>query len=73
MRITIQAISVSLGETLILRAINLDILSGISTAVAGLSGCGKTTLLRTIAGLVEPQQGRVVINGSAPQRHYGLG
>jgi len=64
---------VSLGETLILRDINLDILSGLSTAVVELSGCGKTTLLRTIAGLVEPQQGRVVINGSAPQSHYGQG
>ena len=31
------------------------------TALFGPSGCGKTTLLRAVAGLVRPQQGRVVV------------
>jgi putative spermidine/putrescine transport system ATP-binding protein len=43
--------------------VSLDIESGELVAVLGSSGCGKTTLLRTVAGLEQPTAGQILING----------
>jgi ABC-type lipoprotein export system ATPase subunit len=43
----------------------LDVERGSKTACIGPSGSGKTTLLNLIAGIIMPQQGRVVTNGVA--------
>lgn len=43
--------------------VSLDIMSGEFVAVLGCSGCGKTTLLRTVAGLEQPTAGQILING----------
>jgi iron(III) transport system ATP-binding protein len=45
----------------VLRGVNLDVPAGSLTAVLGLSGCGKTTLLRVIAGFERAQEGRVAL------------
>ncbi len=55
--------------------INLDIKRGEFISVIGASGCGKTTLLRLIAGLDTPQQGELRLNGekitsASPERGY---
>jgi iron(III) transport system ATP-binding protein len=43
----------------VLQGLSLDVPAGSLTAVLGLSGCGKTTLLRVIAGFERAQAGRV--------------
>ena len=43
----------------VLRGMDLDVPAGSLTAVLGLSGCGKTTLLRVIAGFERAERGRV--------------
>jgi len=43
--------------------VTLDISPGELVAVLGTSGCGKTPLLRAIAGLVTPSSGKIEING----------
>ncbi|MGB3698834.1 MAG: ABC transporter ATP-binding protein [Gordonia sp. (in: high G+C Gram-positive bacteria)] len=47
-----------------LRGVDLDVPAGSFTAILGESGCGKTTLLRILAGFDRPDGGRVEIDGS---------
>ena len=47
----------------ILKRLNLKIEPGESVAITGPSGCGKITLLGVMMGLVEPNQGEILING----------
>jgi iron(III) transport system ATP-binding protein len=45
----------------VLRGVNLSVPAGTQVAVLGLSGCGKTTLLRAIAGFERAQRGRIAL------------
>jgi len=47
----------------ILNDVSLQFAKGKVTAIMGGSGCGKTTLLRLIGGVVRPSAGRVVFDG----------
>jgi len=51
------------GRTLALRGVDLDVRLGEITLLVGQSGCGKTTLLSVIAGLLEPTAGEVRVLG----------
>jgi peptide/nickel transport system ATP-binding protein len=46
-----------------LDGVSLTLAAGDTLAIVGESGCGKTTLLRSIAGLVEPQEGAIRLDG----------
>lgn len=61
--IQLRHIGVSYGERVILRDLTADIAEGRITAVMGPNGCGKTTLLRCIGGLLEPSTGQALIDG----------
>ena len=50
------------GEN-VLKNISLDIGRGEFVTLLGSSGCGKTTTIRIIAGLLTPDSGKVVLNG----------
>lgn len=71
MQINIQNVSVILGKRHIIKNFSLIIDAGVSVAVVGPSGTGKTTLLRTIAGLIKPSEGKVLIDSLPPESHYG--
>jgi iron(III) transport system ATP-binding protein len=51
------------GGSAVLQGVELQVQPGSLTAVLGQSGCGKTTLLRVIAGFERPQRGRVSLAG----------
>ena len=47
----------------VLRDLTIDVHSGEFVSIVGASGCGKTTFLRLVDGLIEPTQGSVSIDG----------
>src|SRR5205085_707989 len=46
-----------------LRDVSLEVKSGTFVSIVGASGCGKTTLLRIVDGLVPPTRGQIYIDG----------
>ena len=52
------------GATIAVDAVSLDIAGGSFVALVGTSGSGKSTLLKTINRLVEPSDGRVLLDGT---------
>jgi phospholipid/cholesterol/gamma-HCH transport system ATP-binding protein len=62
--IVLKDLRKSLGGQEVLRGVNLTIGEGELVAIIGKSGGGKTVLLRHIVGLLRPDSGRIVIDGT---------
>jgi zinc transport system ATP-binding protein len=61
--VELDDISVNYGDLEALKNINLKVEKGAFLGIIGPNGGGKTTLLKVILGLIEPQKGRVKIMG----------
>ena len=59
----VKGLAKSFHANTVLHDIDLDLQPGTTTAVVGSSGCGKTTLLRLIAGFEAPDAGTITIDG----------
>lgn len=79
-RLGARALSVAYGERPILSGLSLDIPTGAFSVIIGANGSGKSTLLKTLARVVAPSSGTVLLDGSAISsfstrevaRHLGL-
>jgi len=63
------------NTTRVLGGIDLDVEEGEFIAILGFSGAGKTTLIATIAGLIEPDGGEILLRGQpidGPGKDRGL-
>lgn len=58
-------ISVQFGRQSVLRDINFSVPRGQTLAIIGESGCGKTVLLKTLIGLIQPTSGQAMFDGEA--------
>jgi len=62
-QIVIDGVSKSYAGFSAVEGVSLSIYKGEMFALVGASGCGKTTLLRMLAGFAEPTRGRILIDG----------
>jgi NitT/TauT family transport system ATP-binding protein len=73
MRLTAEDVTLGYGPAPVLSGLHFDVAEGEIMVVVGASGCGKTTLLRGLAGLLPPAGGRFLgdgapITGTSPDR-----
>ena len=62
------------GETPALSHISFSVKKGEFIAIVGPSGCGKSTLLSLIAGLLQPEEGQILIHGKSVElRNANIG
>jgi branched-chain amino acid transport system ATP-binding protein len=57
--LSLEGVNVSIGPVAILRGVNLDVRAGEFAGLIGRNGAGKTTVLRTIMGLLPTASGRL--------------
>ncbi len=63
--IQVSHLSKSFGALHALTDVSVEILPGKITGVLGPNGCGKTTLIKSILGLVIPNQGQITVGGQS--------
>ncbi|MGH2689565.1 MAG: ABC transporter ATP-binding protein, partial [Actinomycetota bacterium] len=76
--LTVEGLEVRYGEVVAVRDVSIGVGAGKIVAVVGANGAGKTTMLKTISGLLRPAAGRIRfgdmdIGGWSPHRVTRLG
>jgi putative spermidine/putrescine transport system ATP-binding protein len=75
--VSLLNLTLSYGQTVAVRDLNLNIVEGELIVFLGPSGCGKTTSMRAIAGLLAPTAGKIMIDGvdvtCMPANKRGIG
>ena len=56
------------GPVKAIRGVSLSVTKGAIVTVLGANGAGKTTVLKTISGIIDPQKGTILFRGEAIQR-----
>ncbi len=62
-KIRLRSVQKSFGSNHVLRGINLDIMPGESCVIIGASGSGKSVLIKSILGLLDVDDGHILIDG----------
>ncbi len=81
--IELDDVALAYGSNVIQRDLSFTIRRGDVFIIMGCSGCGKSTVMRSLTGLLEPQSGRICYNGTSfwelteserkrRMRHFGV-
>jgi NitT/TauT family transport system ATP-binding protein len=65
--VAIENVTMAFGAFVAVQDVNLKVGDGEFLSIVGPTGCGKSTILNAIAGLLKPAQGKVSIDGSPVQ------
>ena len=68
--ITATSLSKSFGAEDIFRGVTFSVPKGARLAIVGPNGCGKTTLLRLLAGELEPDRGRILLGHAVSLAYF---
>ncbi|MEK6480947.1 ABC transporter ATP-binding protein [Catalinimonas sp. 4WD22] len=68
--ITIKKLYKSFGPNQVLKGVDLDISSGGIFAILGPNGSGKTTLIKSLLGLVHPDEGEIYLDGKKIRKEW---
>jgi len=60
----VENLDVFYGDAQALDGVSLEIMQGAIVAIVGANGAGKTSLIRTIAGMLKPANGRILYRGA---------
>ena len=64
-RLRAEGVSLGYDDRVVVERLDLAVPDRATTAVVGSNACGKSTLLRGMARLLSPREGRVVLDGRA--------
>ena len=64
----IRGLNTYYGESHILRDVDLRVLAGEMVCLIGRNGVGKTTLLKSLIGLLKPRSGEIIFEGHGMER-----
>ena len=67
--IELRKVYFSVGDSHILKDINLRVRTGTSLMIVGQSGAGKSTILKLILGLIKPDSGEIYVDGEEISRY----
>ncbi|CAH0138685.1 putative siderophore transport system ATP-binding protein YusV [Agrobacterium fabrum] len=67
-RLATRNLSLGYNGAVIVEDLNLKIPSGHFTVLVGKNGCGKSTILRALAGLLSPMKGEIFLDGTSTRK-----
>jgi len=62
--ICVKNLTVGYGDDIVIQNVSFTINHGDIFVIMGMSGCGKSTILRSMIGLIQPKSGQILIDGT---------